>query len=64
MGLQTSSKTIVRVKKGQHGTLKVTPLGRGRVEITAPAAWVIEQIRGRRRTESSRRRQGRNRKAV
>ena len=56
MGLQTRTKSLVKVRKGQHGTIKVTPLGGGRFEIDAPAAMEIQQIRGRPSTSGARRR--------
>lgn len=56
MGFHTRTKTLVKVRKGQHGTVKVTPLGGGRFEIDAPAAMEIKQLRGRPSTSSGRRR--------
>lgn len=56
----TFSKTVIRVLKGQHGTIKFTPLGPWRYEVSAPRVMEIEK-RPRIKSTSSGRRKRRNR---
>ena len=59
MPLQTSSKTLIPVKG--HGTIKITPLGGRRYEISAPQSLEILEKKGRPKTSSRSRRERRNR---